>query len=377
MSTLASNREYYYGQTSAPPMAGVVGYFIAILDAFLVNGFNPRNITSITVSSNVATATTSTVHGYEVGTVIANSGANESVFNSDFEILDTPTTTSFTFAVTTALTAATGTITCKVAPLGWEKTFSGTNKAVYRSLDVTTNQLYLRVDDTNAQYAAVNIYETMTNVDTGTGASTTKYWKKSSTSDTTSRPWYAIGNGKVFYLFSDWHPTYVLQPAVYSFGWFPSLKSGDGYNTMLIGHDVSTVAYQINSLDFGRINDTTYVNGQILARSYTQLGTSQIFYKVGIGAHLYMGYDTGFPFPNLPDNGVHLFPLYIYESSSNVFRGKFPGVLSPNEYTNGAFLSRDKTIVINGKRYIAYRFCNSTSGNKYCNCWFPLDEEWT
>ena len=35
------------------------------------------------------------------------------------------------------------------------KDFSGTNKVVYRSLDVTTNQLYLRVDDTNALYAAV------------------------------------------------------------------------------------------------------------------------------------------------------------------------------------------------------------------------------
>lgn len=110
MSTLASNREYYYGQTSAPPMAGVIGYFIAILDAFLVNGFNPRNVTSLTVSNNVATATTSTAHGYEIGTVIANSGANESVFNDDFEIIAIPTTTSFTFAVTTALTAATGTI---------------------------------------------------------------------------------------------------------------------------------------------------------------------------------------------------------------------------------------------------------------------------
>ena len=50
------------------------------------------------------------------------------------------------------------------------KDFSGTNKAVYRSLDLTTNQFYLRVDDTNAQYAAVILmYETMSNVDTGLG----------------------------------------------------------------------------------------------------------------------------------------------------------------------------------------------------------------
>ena len=35
MSTLASIREYYHGQTSAPTYGCVVGYLIAILDAFL------------------------------------------------------------------------------------------------------------------------------------------------------------------------------------------------------------------------------------------------------------------------------------------------------------------------------------------------------
>lgn len=376
MSTLASIREYYHGQTSAPPMAGVVGYLIAILDAFLVTGFNPRSITSITVSGNVATATTSTTHGYEIGTVIAAAGANESVFNDDFEILTIPTATSFTFAVTTALTAATGTITCKVAPLGWEKTFSGTNKAVYRSLDVTTNQLYLRVDDTNALYAAVNIYETMTNVDTGTGASTTKYWKKSSTSDTTSRPWYAIGNGKVFYLFSDWHTSYPLQPSGYCFGWFPSLKSGDGYNTMLIGHDISAPGNGSSNLDFTKIGGLTEIEGQIIARSYTQIGGYISFYKLaGIAGHTDMGYLATFQFPNPTDNGVHLFPIYIYEYSVNVFRGKMPGLCAPNEHTNGAFNSRDKTVIINNNRYICYRL--AVGSNIVGNCWFPLDEEWT
>lgn len=376
MSTLASNREYYYGQTSAPPMAGVVGYFIAILDAFLVNGFNPRNVTSLTVSNNIATVTTSTAHGYEVGTVIANSGANESVFNSDFEILDTPTTTSFTFAVTTALTAATGTMTCKVAPLGWEKTFSGTNKAVYRSVDVTTNQLYLRVDDTNAQYATAIMYETMTNVDTGTGASATKYWKKSSTSDTTSRPWYAIGNGKVFYFHAEWYSTYTLQAATYVFGWFPSLKPGDGYNTMLIGHDISTAGNASSNIDFTKIGSISEYEGQIIARSYSQLGGYISFYKLGgIAAHSDMGYLSTFQFPTPTDNGIHLFPVYIYEYSTNVFRGKMPGLYVPNEHTNGAIISRDKTFIINDKRYICYRL--AVGNNIVGNCWFTLDEEWT
>ena len=376
MAALSTNKEFYYGQSSIPQMAGTVGYMISILDAILVTGFNSKNVSSISVTSNVATVTTSTAHGYEIGNIIVFSGANESIFNDEFEIISIPSTTTFTFTVTTGLSSATGTITCKVAALGWEKTYSGTNKAVYRSLDLTTNQFYLRVDDTNAQYAAVTMYETMSNVDTGTGASATKYWMKSSTSDTTARPWYAIGNKKVFYIFAEWYSNYTLQAAAYVFGWFPSLKSGDGYNTMLIGHDISTPYNASYNIDFTKIGSTGEYEGQVIARSYTQIGGYISFYKLaGIGGHIDMGYLTTFQFPNPTDNGVHLFPIYIYEYSVNVFRGKMPGLYAPNEHTNGAFYSRDKTVIINNNRYICYRL--AVNNNIVGNCWFTLDEEWT
>ena len=378
MAALSTNKEFYYGQTSVPQMAGTVGYMISILDAFLVTGFNSKNVSSISVTSNVATVTTSAAHGYEIGNIIGFSGANESIFNDEFEIISIPSTTTFTFSVTTGLTSATGTITCKISPLGWEKTYTGTNKAVYRSLDVTTNQLYLRVDDSVAQYATVTMYETMTDVDNGTGASTPIYWKKSSTANTTSMPWYAIGNKKVFYFFSDWHASLTLQPAGYCFGWFPSLKSGDGYNTMLIGYTSTALnnTYQYN--DFAKIGSSAETEGQVIARSYSQLSSSILFYKLaGIGSHLAMGYDSAFPYPNYADNGIHLFPIYIYESNNNIIRGRMPGLYTPNEFTNGLFYSRDKTVVINGKRYIAYRIGNSTASNQYGNCWFSLDDEWT
>ena len=44
MAALTTNKEFYYGQTSIPQMAGVVGYMVSILDAFLVTGFNSKNI---------------------------------------------------------------------------------------------------------------------------------------------------------------------------------------------------------------------------------------------------------------------------------------------------------------------------------------------
>lgn len=48
----------------------------------------------------------------------------------------------------------------------WEKVYSGTNKAVYRSK--TGIRPYLRVDDTYGEGALLRMYETMSDVDTGT-----------------------------------------------------------------------------------------------------------------------------------------------------------------------------------------------------------------
>lgn len=54
------------------------------------------------------------------------------------------------------------------AAVGWTKAFSGTNMAAYKQ-SAGSNQLYLRVDDTNATDARVVGYETMSDVNTGTG----------------------------------------------------------------------------------------------------------------------------------------------------------------------------------------------------------------
>lgn len=451
------NKEYHYLQSGIPACSGTIGTGIAMLDACLVNGFNSKNITSLTVTENIATvnftATTQDITvtnfigannttvtctfvggtiglypgdtinisgatgteqtklngtwtivtvptattftfiistsatygtytttlgtsvktntGFRIDEIVLVSGANESIFNGEFKILSVLSTTSFTFALTTELTTATGTMSVKIAPLGWEKAYSGTNKAVYRSQDITGTRLFLRVDDTNAQYMTVNMYETMSSVDVGTGASATLYWKKSDTSSTAVKNWYAIGNSKVFYLFSDWHISYPLHLSTYSFGDFISCKPGDAYNCMLIGHTSAPSSPSANN-DFYNVNNTSNV-GLVIARSYSQLGLSIGFYKRAAVNGSSMGYNVATSFPNAADNGVHLTPVYMYESSSNVYRGIMPGIYIPFENTNGIFFSRDKTVKPNNKTYIAYRIINASSPG---NCWFNLDEEW-
>ena len=130
-----------------------------------MTGFNSKNVSSITVSGNVATVTTSTAHGYNQNECIRIEGANESILNDDFFIASVASDTVFTFSLTSADFTATGTITAKIAPLGWERVYTGTNKSVYRSLDPAATRLYLRIDDSADRTAVVSMYETMSSID--------------------------------------------------------------------------------------------------------------------------------------------------------------------------------------------------------------------
>lgn len=210
----------------------------------LWHGYNSKNISSITVSSNVATVTTSTAHGYNQYDIVKISGANESIFNDDFEIASVPTTTTFTFNLTTALTSASGTITCKIAPLGWSQSFtSGSGKSVYHSNDVTGTGLYLRVDDTGTKSTQVNMYETMTTVDVGTGKSQDTWWAKSSIANTATHQWYLVGNSKCFYLMTEVNLGYPYGLSNYFFGDTVSFRANDPWCCALGGQSAADQSY--------------------------------------------------------------------------------------------------------------------------------------
>ncbi len=364
---------FHSAQSGAPVNAGTAGYGISLLDACLVTGFGSKNVSSITVAANVATVTTVTAHGFAVDEAVLIAGANESVFNGTFRVLSAPSSTTLTFALTTALTEATGTITVKMAPLGWEKVYTGTNKAAYRSQDVTGTRLYLRADDTNAQYLTVTMYETMSDIDTGTGG-TTLYWKKSSTSDTTARPWQLIGNGSVFYWFSDWNASYPLKPNGYVFGDFPSVKAGDAYRCLLIGHSVNNPDYAY-ICHFHIARGTANTDGQRIARSYSQLGAAVAFYKECASNNSTMGYGSATLYPSGADNGLHLVPVHVFEGGTNAYRGRMPGLFVPIENTQGVFPALDRTVTVDGKRYLAMRVIYDMSNAG--NCWLLLDGDWT
>jgi hypothetical protein len=325
-------------------------------------------VSSISVTGNVGTATTTTNHSYVPYDVIEFSGANESVFNDSFEIIGVPTSTTFTFAITTADGSATGTIASKISPLGWTKPYTGTNKAVFRPS--TGNQYFIRVDDTATRHSTINVYETMTTVDDGTGVIGPCYWKKSDTASTAARSWVLVGNSRAFYLCIAFASSYTDRHGINFFGDIISLKVNDIYNTALMGEpNVLYDAYHPSQYSFYHLIRNTASGGQFLIRNHLETGPVN-FWKNSMS--IYFGYGTSFSYPSPVNSGLHLHTIQIVEASGNNLRGYFPGLYAPLESTTTTFPHNDRTVVIAGVPYVHVRL-DATNAN-YGGCFFSLGE---
>ena len=170
---------------NAPQLLNVQGSMLTLLDACLVSGIQVGAVASLTAINTTATATFGMVHNLMKHQVIRISGANQAEFNGNFKVKQIVNANTITFELNTSATVAnaTGTISCMLAPLGFEKPFSSTTalgggRAAFRSKDESLpNRPFLRVVDerissysTNyAKYAKVGIVENMTDIDTMTG----------------------------------------------------------------------------------------------------------------------------------------------------------------------------------------------------------------
>lgn len=173
------------------------GCGIAALDFLLVTGGGATVALAVTVSDGVATATLNAGSSFAEDAVVLVSGATPAQLNGEARVI-TSSNTQITWSTTAPDGLATGSITIKYAPAGWEKVYSGTNKAVYRSQDVEGARHYLRVDDTHNLYMRVIGYEAMSDLDTGIGPFPTNdqitgggYLHKSTGANATAVP-YAI-----------------------------------------------------------------------------------------------------------------------------------------------------------------------------------------
>lgn len=157
----------------APAISGTPGTFIAALDAFLLTGWGTVNAVSVSVAGGVGTATFAEGTFFDVDSIVLIDGiSTPAALNGEARVLSR-TNNSITFETDAPDGVATtgGTITVRYAPVGyWVKLFPGANKAVYRSTHVQASGHCLRVDDTGTTSARVVGYESMTSVDSGSGA---------------------------------------------------------------------------------------------------------------------------------------------------------------------------------------------------------------
>lgn len=178
MTTNTDIKFYVNTNVGAPALSDAWGSIIDVLDACLVDGFGAQVVSSLTADGKTATVTFGTAHKFLQHQVIKITGANQTEFNGEYRIQQVPTTSTLVFElnVIPSTSIATGTISCSLPPLGWQKKFSGTHKAVYKGQN-GLDPMFLRVDaslpdgytPTWAKSAKITVSDGMSDVDTFTG----------------------------------------------------------------------------------------------------------------------------------------------------------------------------------------------------------------
>lgn len=379
--TIAVKRYYSGMNASAPALTGQAGSLITLLDACLKDGFNAKTVT-LTQTAGTATASCNS-HGFNANDVVVISGANESGWNDEFRVL-TAATNSFTFAIASGTTSpATGTITAKIAPLGWTKPFSGTNKAAYLPA-ASYVQCYLRVlDDSttptsaSGRWAKLRGYESMSDVDTGTGlfptaaqAANALSLMKSSTSDATARNWWLVGDGGIFYLATFWHASYLTATSGYCFGDINSQRAGDAYSALLMANSAGSDTLPSYPGDQALFTTLSAYNatsaGKYLARSYTQVGSAVAAGLLGDTAVASTIGSAGFAYPHPPDNGLLFAAVGVVETSILRSRG-LPGLYQPLHNCPLAYLDVVSDVPdFSGRTFQAFDLVTGSSTRAQC-----------
>lgn len=344
---------------NSPVLTGETGKLIDLLTACLVDGYTALSVTSITRSGSTATVTTGSAHGLVSDQWATIAGAVESDYNGRFKITVTSTTV-FTYTVANSpSTPATGTITARRASAGWDKPYSGTNKAVYRSPNNASARHYLRVLDDGsttggAKEAALRGYVSMSDVDTGTEpfptaaqASNGQYTPKSATANSTSRAWFLVADDKTFYLFINNGSTTIGG----GFGHVNTWKPGDAYNSFIafsVTANSQSAGSNGNAVTNGQGAHSSSVGvnaGAYMPRAMNQTGTAVNVYGFGQGntttgsastAHGCGGaancaFSFAGPSSNA-DGGLYVCPIYLVEVvgyGTNIIRGQLPGIYAP------------------------------------------------
>jgi len=348
---------FHSDMTGAPVLSGLVGALIGVLDTCLLTGFGAQNVSSVVVSGGIATATFGTAFPFELMSAVLVSGATPSGLNGEKKVLSTTGTTITFDATGISDQTATGTISIKLAPLGFSKVFSGTNLAVYTSVSPSFYGGFLRVDDTAIGSARTVAYEGMFDVNTGSNPYPTNtqmsgglYWSKSNAGDATARKWVLWGDDRLFYLWTAPNTANGgINGQIVAFGDALPKIAGEKYAMLMTG--MPGTGYTTTTSLISACLSTSAIslsNGVYLPRPNTgvpgaPVTINQLAQMMGSAGNqtsgLFTGATASLTFPNGPDNGVFLTPVMLLGAGS--LRGFLPGFYQVPHNCGSYFSHRD------------------------------------
>ncbi|MDN5505688.1 MAG: hypothetical protein L0H10_18015 [Comamonas sp.] len=330
-----SVKHAYSSMAGAPAIGGTAGSLIGALDAFLVNGWGAKAVDSAVISNGICRLNfASGKSAAEAHAVILVTGATPSALNGEQKV--TAVANGWVeFKTDLPDGAVTGSISFKMAALGWEKVFAATNKVVYRPLDPRGTRPFVRIDDSNALFARVTMFESMTDIDAGTGVAPASvpggyYWYKRS-SDTSASYWVLAGDGRGFYIAISNNSGGGVPGTSNGYscltaycGDLISARSGDAWCSVLTGAP-SASASDLVGCPF----QASAATGMSIQRGSTGLGGAIQTSRVVLGNS---GYQSGADpslgaFPARADNGLRLSPILLLDGAgtTNGPRGELPG----------------------------------------------------
>lgn len=191
-------RFIHSGNLNVPQINNNRSTLIAALDAVLVEGINLPSISSAVIDGSTIIITFVSNHSLISFQVVRLSGFMPVDLNADFRVVGVPATNQISINHPASVASITAIGAAFLAPLGYERVFSGTNKAVYRNANsAAQHRPFLRVDNSldplynsgYACYAKVGILKTCTGIDDVSGAQVPF--------DSTSpqKNWVATGSG--------------------------------------------------------------------------------------------------------------------------------------------------------------------------------------
>lgn len=271
------------------------------------------------------------------------------------------------------------------APAGWTEAYTGTNKRVYR---MGSGRLmgYVRIlDDASGAAGAkegfVSLYESMSDVDTGTdtviGASGNDFpIRKSDTADATARPWVCVADDRTFILAIGASVTTLSASVTSTYvGEIFSYVPNDNFNFAVVARFTkNSSTYNTTTEGMPQANGHAAFSaksGHYIARDSTGVYKQRNVSKCAAFASG-TGYIAGnFTFPNPADGGAVLSPLYVRDSEpgGDTLRGRLRGIWSHcHGNTQFGMTAGDEfsgTGDWSGKTFMAPFNCGETAGGHF------------